>query len=128
MIDNTQNIKIGTIEPSYSTDSVGSGHFFVDLLCKDTLEASTYRLSFTIFLEWMLSNDKKLFEYTKKNYKDTNKTVSDIIKDFYELGIDVDHHVSLYFEDMLNKVDPEMMQKLLAFFTFIRKFGEDYQE
>lgn len=122
------NITIQSIEPVYDNTKTGGGYFNVEYVFDNDPKAIVYRLSFVAFVEWLLNKDEALFEYIKGRFKETDKTLSDVIIDLYEIGFDVDGQVESYFDFIKNSIDPKTMLKLMKFFQFLKNFGlEDDQ-
>ena len=79
-------------------------------------------LQFKNILAWMMRNDEKLLEYAANHY--TNKDLSQMVQDLYEIGVPVDTSVEQYFEEVQNSIAPQ----LLKFMEFLKNFGDNPQD
>jgi len=124
MIDSLQDINIKSIEVNYDYSKVASGYFQIQFGGTGSSENNDYKLSFGVFLEWLFQNNKEMFQYAKKQFMHTDKTLSDIVEDLYSIGVDIDDYVHQYFSFIKDTIDPAVMLKLMQFMQFLRKFGE----
>ena len=122
------NLTIKSIEPIYDNTKTGGGYFLVEYIFDGDPNITAYKLSFVAFVEWLLNKDDALFEYVKGRFKDTDKTLSDVVVDLYEIGFDVISEVENYFDFMKNSIDPKMLMRLMQFFQFLKNFGQDGSE
>ena len=125
MIEALQDMKVKSVETFYDFKSVGGGYFLIEFGGSTSTDTNSYKLSFAAFLEWLFENNPKMFEYAKKHFKDTDKTLSDIVEDLYTLGVDLEDYIQQYFSFVKDSIDPATMLKLLQFMQFLRKFGEN---
>lgn len=124
MIDSLQDINIKSIEVNYDYSKVAGGYFQIQFGGTSSSENNDYKLSFGVFLEWLFQNNKEMFQYAKKQFMHTDKTLSDIVEDLYSIGVDIDDYVHQYFSFIKDTIDPAVMLKLMQFMQFLRKFGE----
>jgi hypothetical protein len=122
------NLTIRSVEPIYDNSQEGTGYFLVEYAFDNDTKTTAYKLSFVAFVEWLLNIDEALFQYVKGRFKDTGKTISDVVLDLYEIGFDVDTEVENYFDFMKNSIDPKMLMRLMQFFDFLKNFGQDDAE
>lgn len=122
------NLTIKSVEPHYDNTQTGSGYFYVEYVFDNDPRIVGYKLRFVDFVEWLLNKDEALFEYVKGRFKDTDKTLSDVIVDLYEIGFDVDGEVENYFDFLKDSIDPKIMMKLMNFFRFLKNFGQEGEE
>ena len=128
MVDSLQDINIKSIEVNYDFDKVSGGYFQIEFGHSNHSDNNDYKLSFGVFLEWLFQNNKEMFEYAKKHFKDTDKTLSHIVEDLYSIGVDINEYVHEYFSCVKDSIDPKVLLKLMQFMEFLRKFdtGKDY--
>lgn len=119
------NLTIKSIEPVYDNTKTGGGYFYIEYVFDNDPKIVGYKLSFVDFVEWLLNKNDALFEYVKGRFKDTEKTLSDVVVDLYEIGFDVDGEVEKYFDFLKNSIDPKIMMKLMKFFQFLKNFGQE---
>lgn len=105
--------KLTKIEPHYDFTKVGGGHFKLQFGQQDG--QMFYTLGFVEFLEERLQHDTQLFDYIEAHHK--QNTVSDAIKDLYELGAPIDQWVTDYIETARQDVNPTLFNALIDFYN-----------
>lgn len=111
-------LKLTTIEPEYS-DKPLLGHF------KLTFGVSqvAYELVFASLIKYKYEKDDKLKQYIRNIDSDDFYTTSDIIKEFYSLGLPVDEWVEEYIEDVKKRMSA--FSALIRLFQHLKTFGDD---
>lgn len=113
---NSPNAVVTYIEPIYVFDTLGGGYF--NIIFNNT---NKYRLLFKPFVEWLLNQDKKLFDYSMSRFSNSKKTLSDLVQDYYEIGVDIPIKVQEYVDFVMSSVNDS--DKLRELQSLIRKLG-----
>ena len=113
----TIKLNIVNIEPEYRFDDSLNGSFKITFYGTNT----PYWLSYQRFLHWLLRNDDKLLLYVNKNF--TDKTMSHVVQDLYEIGYPVENSVKEYMNWVESSIDTEMLSRLMLFFDYIKNFN-----
>jgi hypothetical protein len=109
--------KIINIEPEYNFNKISGGFFRVYF---EGLK-EPFKLSFVPFLERELKSNDELYSYVEKHFSE--KTVSDVIRDLYELGYPLEEKVENYIKKAAESVDLKLFNQLLRLFHYMRDFG-----
>lgn len=107
ILEEIYNLKVVSVSPVFDRENVLGGYF-------DVAFSNDYKhkLPFAWLINYLLEQDKKLFEYTKSRYIDSSKTLSDIIEDYQSLGIDLPSSVEQYYKDLVQSIDPNAIKSL----------------
>jgi hypothetical protein len=113
---------ITSIVPEYDFAERGEGRFRVEVGHK---QEACFTIRFGSFLDHRLTVDQEkgdgeLFVFMMNNYSD--KTVSHVIDDLYDIGFPVDEWVIEYIQDLLNK--STKYAAMLKLFTTLLNFDE----
>ena len=114
-------LKLTSIEPKYSKEVLG-GHFRLAFGIEGGVD---YDLAFSSFILNRYEKDEKLKEYVRKIDSEDIFTPSDIIKEFYSLGLPVEQWVEEYIEEVKNRVSA--FSALIRLFQHLKTFGDDQQ-
>jgi len=112
------SLKITNIEPSYSKDPLG-GCFKLTF----GADGIQYDLLFSSFIKSTFEQDENLKKYISKIDIDDFYTCSDVIKEFYSLGIPVEDWVVNYIEEVKTRISA--FSALLSLFQHLKTFGDD---
>ena len=119
-MDSPLEDKITKVIPIYEYDDVSGGYFEVYF---GLSEAATFKLSFAMFLDHRIRQDKDLFDYLLKTVKD--KTCSDAIYNLYDIGFPVDEWVTDYFEMAKKSVSIELFNAMMQFYFYMKSYRSD---
>jgi hypothetical protein len=112
------DLKLTTIKPEYS-DKPLLGHFKLTF----GLSKAEYDLAFPSFIKYKYEKDEKLKQYIRNLDTEDIYTCSDIIKEFYSLGLPVEDWVEEYIEDVKRRMTA--FSALIRLFQHLKTFGDD---
>lgn len=112
------DLKLIVIGPEYSNKPL-LGHFKLTF----GLNGADYDLAFTSFIKYRYEKDEKLKNYIRNLDSEDVYTASDIIKEFYSLGLPVDKWVEEYIEDVKKRMSA--FSALIRLFQHLKTFGDD---
>lgn len=115
-MDNSLDNIITKITPVYEFDNVAGGYFEVCF----GIDKAAFKLSFAMFLDYRVRQDKELFEFLKKAAYD--KTCSYAIHELYDIGFPVDEWVQDYFEMAKNSISVELFHCMMQMYYYLKKF------
>jgi len=113
--------EITAIDPVYDFNKEKSsvkGHFNVQM---GTRGDSSFNLRFSAVLNHRVTYDSNLFAFLMDNYSE--KTLSDAVRDLYDIGFPIDEWVKDYLLYALDKDD--RFAAMLHIVSTLKKFNED---
>lgn len=105
---------IMSIDPVYDFNHAAGGYFRICF----GVNSNNFNLSFAPFIEDRVKQDKKLFDYIKKNTS-KHTTISHTIYDLYDIGVPVDDWVREYVKMIQNHASGNLLKKLILFYNYI---------